>query len=361
VTLKVTVAGTGPFTYQWQLNGVNLPNYVVSTLPTLNLDDVSVADAGAYQVIISSPYGSVTSAVAIVTVALPPLNATLDTSRAVRLNFSGTPGSGYVLQMAPNLNAPVNWQSVFTNVADSTGHWSFSDTNSLNYPTRFYRLAPLSNCVPPPSGLVAWWRGEGNAVDSVSGNDGTLEGGVTYANGEVGRGFLFDGASGFISTLLLITNPQTFSLSLWFRTGITQGGVLMSFDSSQTALAGSLYDRNIYMDNTGALHFGFWNGEATQINSTAGYNDNNWHFAVGSLSPSTGLSFYLDGVLVGNNPAATTAQVYNGWWRIGEGNLNNWPFQPSSHYFQPRAVSRRSPGHLHRRKRGDVPLARLKI
>src|SRR5205807_7336960 len=32
ITLAVTVAGTGPFTYQWQFNGVNLPNDIISTV-----------------------------------------------------------------------------------------------------------------------------------------------------------------------------------------------------------------------------------------------------------------------------------------------------------------------------------------
>jgi hypothetical protein len=219
--------------------------------------------------------------------------------------------------------------TVTNTVTDSLGN---SNTCSFSVTV----LPRAAGCVPPPSGLVNWWPGEGNAVDSVGGNNGTLEGGVTYTNGDVGQAFNFDGASGFISTASLITNPQTFTLSLWFRTTTTQGGVLISFDESQTSVApnSGYYDRNIYMDNIGALHFGFWNPGPLQINSAAGYNDNNWHWAVGSLSASTGLSFYLDGVLVENNPAANVAAIYNGWWRIGECDLDNWPFHPSSVYFK---------------------------
>jgi hypothetical protein len=89
------------------------------------------------------------------------------------------------------------------------------------------------------------------------------------------------------------------------------------------------------MDNTGALHFGVWTGVASQINSAAGYNDTAWHWVVGSLSASTGLSLYVDGVLAGNNPAVTNAvENYNGYWRFGEDNLLYWPYQPSSYYFQ---------------------------
>jgi hypothetical protein len=190
--------------------------------------------------------------------------------------------------------------------------------------------------VTPPSGLAYWWPGEGNALDIWGGNNGTLQGGVTFTTGEVGQAFNLDGASGFVSTSTLISNPQTFSLSLWFRTATTNGGVLISFDSSQVSVEdGSKFDRNIYLDDTGALHFGVWNSGPQQTDSAAGFNDSNWHQVVGSLSASTGLSLYVDGVLAGNNPAVTDAwETYNGYWRFGEDNLNNWPYQPASHYFQ---------------------------
>jgi len=241
-----------------------------------------------------------------------------------------------VVETCTNLANPI-WYPLSTNTLVG-GSSYFNDPQWTNYARRFYRLRypALYGCVPPPSNLAYWWQGEGNAIDSVSGNNGTLEGGVTYTNGEVGQAFNFDGVSGFISTSLLITNPQIFTLSLWFRTATTQGGVLISFHENQTSVApnSGYYDRNIYMDNTGALHFGFWNPGPVQINSAAGYNDNHWHFAVGSLSASTGLTFYVDGVLVGNNPAAKLAQIYNGYWRIGECDLDNWPPpQPSSVYF----------------------------
>jgi hypothetical protein len=59
--------------------------------------------------------------------------------------------------------------------------------------------APTPGCDPPPSGLVSWWRGESNANDSFSTNDGSLSpSGASYAPGEVGQAFSFDGANGFL-------------------------------------------------------------------------------------------------------------------------------------------------------------------
>src|SRR5579859_5627959 len=54
------------------------------------------------------------------------------------------------------------------------------------------------SCVPPPPGLVGWWPGEGNADDVIGGDNGTLEGGATFAPGKVGQGFRFDGTNGYV-------------------------------------------------------------------------------------------------------------------------------------------------------------------
>ena len=48
------------------------------------------------------------------------------------------------------------------------------------------------------AGLVARWSAEGNANDLTGTNNGTLQGGVDYAPGEVGQAFSFDGASGCV-------------------------------------------------------------------------------------------------------------------------------------------------------------------
>src|SRR5437667_4740485 len=35
---------------------------------------------------------------------------------------------------------------------------------------------PPTNCVPAPSGLVSWWRGENSTADAGDGNDGAVAG-----------------------------------------------------------------------------------------------------------------------------------------------------------------------------------------
>jgi hypothetical protein len=239
-----------------------------------------------------------------------------------------------------NTMVPVEYQ-IGGLLPSTVYHYQIVATNSagssIGGDQQFTTLAPQPTCVPPPAGLVNWWPANGNADDIIGGDYGALEGEVTYADGEGGEAFSFNGTNGYVSTSLEVTNPQIFSLSLWFQTTTTNGGVLISFDSDQLNEPGSSYDRNIYMDDTGALHFGVWNSGPQQINSAASYNDGNWHYVVGSLSTNTGLSLYIDGALVGNKPSVTNAQeVYNGYWRIGQDNLDNWPsqYQPNSEYFQ---------------------------
>jgi hypothetical protein len=51
-------------------------------------------------------------------------------------------------------------------------------------------------CTPPPSGIVAWWPGDGNANDIIGGNNGTMEGTARFAPGKVGLAFSLNGAEG---------------------------------------------------------------------------------------------------------------------------------------------------------------------
>lgn len=53
-------------------------------------------------------------------------------------------------------------------------------------------------CVQPPPGLIAWWRGEDNALESIGTNHGTLQNEVTFTNGMVGQAFQFDGTNDLV-------------------------------------------------------------------------------------------------------------------------------------------------------------------
>jgi hypothetical protein len=63
----------------------------------------------------------------------------------------------------------------------------------------FARAGLAADCVPPPAGLVAWWRAEGNTLDSVGTSHGTLMNGASFAPGLAGQAFSFDGADDYLN------------------------------------------------------------------------------------------------------------------------------------------------------------------
>src|SRR5258708_18906826 len=91
-----------------------------------------------------------------------------------------------------------------------------------------------ADCLAPPSGLVAWWQGEGNANDYIGANNASLATGATFSPGEVGQSFFFDRVQGYVqvpdSPSLSLTNE--FTIELWYKdTGLpagAYGGVISS-------------------------------------------------------------------------------------------------------------------------------------
>jgi len=74
------------------------------------------------------------------------------------------------------------------------------------------------DCAAPPAGLVAWWPGEGTANDIVGTNNGTVVGGVTFTNGEVGQAFSLNGSSGYIrvpDSALWAFATNNFTIEMW--------------------------------------------------------------------------------------------------------------------------------------------------
>src|ERR1035441_7348593 len=53
-----------------------------------------------------------------------------------------------------------------------------------------------TNCTSAPSGLIDWWPADGFSLDVAGTDNGILQGGVTFTNGEVGQAFNFAGATG---------------------------------------------------------------------------------------------------------------------------------------------------------------------
>src|SRR5665213_1619274 len=82
VTFTVAASISPPSNYQWQFNGQNIPD---TTNATLTLNSVAAANSGGYSVIVSNPYGSVTSA----TVSLAVLDDGANGNTPVQISVDG--------------------------------------------------------------------------------------------------------------------------------------------------------------------------------------------------------------------------------------------------------------------------------
>jgi Concanavalin A-like lectin/glucanases superfamily len=223
-----------------------------------------------------------------------------------------------------------------TNVsAKSTAATVTVASADANYPTTVIGDAPFQYLrLGEASGTTA-------ADASGRGRTGQYVGTVTYGQagaitGDANTAVRLGGVSpndGYVTqqSTTAVSNPQTFSVELWFKTSSTTGGKLIGFGNARTGTS-TAYDRHIYMTNDGRLIFGVWTGTATTITSSASYNNNAYHHVVGTMGAS-GMALYVDGALVGTNPN-TTAETYNGFWRMGGDQLSGWPSRPSSLFFK---------------------------
>ncbi|MFT4216805.1 MAG: PKD domain-containing protein [Micropruina sp.] len=167
-----------------------------------------------------------------------------------------------------------------------------------------------------------WRLGESTGSTAVdtgpSANDGTYRQGVTLAASGVLAGNTaaqFDGVDDMVSTNGGFTNPTTFSVESWFKTTSTAGGKIIGFGNGQSGDSTN-HDRHVYMLGNGHLAFGVYTTQRNIVETTTSYNDGGWHHVVATQS-AQGMRLYVDGQLQGSNPQVVSAQVYNGFWRIG--------------------------------------------
>lgn len=195
--------------------------------------------------------------------------------------------------------------------------------------------------VKPINELVAHFKMDGNAADAVGNLPGTLRGSPTFTTdrfGNTAKALNLNGTSQYISTAVKWTKPQPTSLTIstWFKTNTTSGGMIMGLGNLETGQSGS-HDRKLYMNNAGQVSFGVYtnNADTNVVQSQLSYNDDKWHMALAILNPANGISLYMDGQLVAFRGDVRSAQTdYDGYWRIGYDNVNLWPGQPSSFYFK---------------------------
>ena len=147
-------------------------------------------------------------------------------------------------------------------------------------------------CVTSPAGLVSWWPGEGNALDSSGTNHGTLIGNVTNAAGRVGQAFSFDGNGDAVR----VGNPvnlqlQDFTIEAWVKRSST---TLASLNAGGGIIFGYGFGGyNFAFSDDGHPVFG--KVGVSQVTSTSQITDITFHH-VAVTKTGTTVIFYVDGV-----------------------------------------------------------------
>jgi hypothetical protein len=190
------------------------------------------------------------------------------------------------------------------------------------------------------AGLTEGACGPVELADSAAiSTDPMLVRGTTLAYAQAGptslagsSGLGLNGTSGYASDIAGLPGPATtnFTELVWFKASV--GGTLVGFSNTPTTSPG-MWDKMLWVDNTGHVVFGVYPGHTVWLTSTSTYFDGGWHLAVGTLNTSSGLSLFVDGAAAVTDPT-TTAQAYNGYWHVGWDNeVNGWTDPPTNPYF----------------------------
>ena len=184
-------------------------------------------------------------------------------------------------------------------------------------------------CIQAPAELVSWWSGDGDATDIADANDGTLQGGATFAQGLVGQAFSLDGVNGLVS----VGNPANLQLSggdftvdSWVNfTSLVSPSFSASGPCFGPGCDMSIVGKMVATDVAGGPNFDGWrllkqsddhlwfclgmagngcfDGSPTTVRSSTVVVPGVWYHVAGVKS-STGISIYVNGVLEESKPAA---------------------------------------------------------
>ncbi len=160
------------------------------------------------------------------------------------------------------------------------------DSVAIRHPsnTTNFTLAPtngntVQGCIQPPTGLLSWWPGDGNASDIWGGNNGTLINGATFGVGKVAQAFSFDGVDDYIEVgpqpSLVMTDTMT--MDAWiYPTGPgseANGAIIINKEG----------EYELYRHRDGDIGWAFGNADPGWVNTDTGHiaPENQWtHIAV---------------------------------------------------------------------------------
>jgi hypothetical protein len=145
ITFSGRAAGTSPLSYQWRLNGTNVPLATTSALSFV----VQSNNAGIYSLVVSNLYGTTTSLSASFNPTLRFLVPSISggTFSLILVNSDGTPvatnrAARVSVYASTNLALPLaNWTPLTNAVVPSAGQLRIDGLTVASGPGLFFRAA----------------------------------------------------------------------------------------------------------------------------------------------------------------------------------------------------------------------------
>src|SRR6185369_2601772 len=241
-----------------------------------------------------------------VTITNPPANAVFNAPASFSLEVSASDPDGSVSQVqffldstSLGIDTVSPYSTNVNNLPAGTYTLSAVATDNQNARATNSITVSVNNCVAVPSGLVAWWRAEGNANDATGAHDGQLRFGAAFAQGRTGQAFSFDGVQSRVnipdSDAFKLTNSLTFEG--WLQPASWAPGIIFIRGDDW----GGLDPYYMGLTSSGHLHWGITAAD----NSFADIEDPNtlpigvWtHVAAVPNGANGDLNLYVNGSLV---------------------------------------------------------------
>lgn len=325
LTFTATAYGTPPIQFQWQRNGTNIPNAtnILLLLTNIGISNLGQGNIGNYSLVLSDFSGSITSAVARLTVIGIPFAPGIITPPQ---SLVVGQGSNATFTVTANGTVPLSYQWFFnsTNISGAT-NFSFTrinvqPTNTGNY---FVVVTNVSGVVTSSIAVLALSfldDFDGYSIPSILTNPATTNGYKIFFDASSG-GYDFKAVFGFdYSTVTFPTNIPSAPHSVG---GTTKGLYLTVNKADATAAftAINLYPVGLNYTNSFALKFDLWmnwGNVASTEHALFGLNcSGNWTNRI-TLNTSDGIWFAMNGD-GGSSSNSTTARDYSVFHGGGSG------------------------------------------
>jgi hypothetical protein len=173
----------------------------------------------------------------------------------------------------------------------------------------------------PADGIVAWWRAEGDGLDSVGSSHGTVYGGTSFSEGAVGRCVLFDGSSGYVelsNSGSLDVGTNDFTLCAWVFCASGGAGFTADQDIFQKSVGSYPNDRGYLLEVVGGgpqpvlrLRTSDTDANKNDLMVNAPLVLDRWFHIAGVRTGDTN-RIYVDGELAGEQTSGSKADLGTG-------------------------------------------------